>query len=386
MMNPDSARNTADDNAAVDRSEVDTDPPRFSTSWSEFPFLMMKGFVMGSADIVPGVSGGTMALILGIYSRLIHAIESFNLLFFRRIFTLKLRAAFSGVQWRFLAMLGGGIIAAVIFFTRVVPLQVYMFTHPELIYGLFFGLIVGSIWILFKAIEQFGWPHALALVAGVAIGFWVVTLVPTDTSESPLFLFFSGSIAISAMVLPGISGSYILLILRKYDYILTQLSKIGTPQTVEGLLILLPFLLGAGIGLILFARLLSWLLDRWYAKTLAVLIGFLIGSLIVIWPYQDRQYEEFVSVEEVVAVDSERAVDLRDEPDVQERPEYQRLGETEDGTVEILQVKRKMVGADPYIPWVTVEGTRTDSFWDGVMGLGIGFLMVFALDWLRSRD
>ncbi|MDX1673144.1 MAG: DUF368 domain-containing protein, partial [Balneolaceae bacterium] len=214
---------------------------------------------MGSADIVPGVSGGTMALILGIYSRLVHAIKSFDSRFVKKVLTLKWSDAVRLVHWKFLLPLLSGILGAVLFFTKVVPLQVYMFTDPELIYGLFFGLIVGSIVILVKVIDHFGWAHALFLAGGALIGFWVVTLVPTDTSESSLFVFLSGAIAICAMILPGISGSYILLILGKYDYILTQIGKMGTADTIEGLLILIPFLLGAVFGLAVFSRLLSWL-------------------------------------------------------------------------------------------------------------------------------
>ncbi|MDX1638391.1 MAG: DUF368 domain-containing protein, partial [Balneolaceae bacterium] len=197
------------------------------TSWKEWPVLMAKGFLMGSADIVPGVSGGTLALILGIYERLINAIKSANTRFVRQLVTLQWRSALQVIHWKFLLMLFSGIAAAILFFTRIVPLQVFMFTDPELIYGLFFGLIVGSIWILVKAIDGLTWGHGGLILVGAIVGFWVVTLVPTDTPETALFVFFSGSIAICAMILPGISGSYLLLILRKYDYILSQVAALG---------------------------------------------------------------------------------------------------------------------------------------------------------------
>lgn len=362
------------------------------TTWRETPILMIKGFLMGSADVVPGVSGGTMALIVGIYTRLINAIKSFDGSFIRQLITFKFSGALSGVHWRFMALLLTGIFSAILFFTKVVPLQVYMFTDPEIIYGLFFGLILGSIFILIKALDSFGWWHAFFVLIGTLIGFWVVTLVPTETSESPFFVFLSGAVAICAMVLPGISGSYILLILRKYDYILSQVGKLGTVDTVDGLLLLLPFILGAIAGLALFTRLLSWLLDHYYVETIAVLIGFLIGSLYVIWPYQDRSYEEFVAKTEVIEYTGERAAALRENPPDENRPEYVRLGEVlnPDATydelkqVELETVKKKLVRSDPYMPYITKEGAGTEHFWLGIFGMGIGLILVIGLDFLRK--
>lgn len=361
------------------------------TSWKEAPFLLIKGFLMGSADIVPGVSGGTMALIVGIYTRLINAIRSFDVSFLKRLFTFKFRAALRAVDWKFLLLLLSGMVCAVFFFTKVVPLQVYMFTDPELVYGLFFGLIVGSIFILAKAIEGFNWIHGLMITFGSFIGFWVVTLVPTATSESPLFIFLSGSIAICAMILPGISGSYILLILRKYDFILSEIGKLGTADTVNGLITLFPFITGAILGLALFSRILSWLLDRYEARTLALLIGFLIGSLYVIWPYQERTYTEIVTKEEVIAYTGTRAQELRESPPDQQQPEFLRLGKVinpevesdELKKVELLKVRKKLIKSDPYIPYITEEGARTAHFGEGILGVIIGLIMVVGLDYLR---
>lgn len=344
---------------------------------------------MGSADIVPGVSGGTMALIVGIYTRLIHAIKSVDVNVIKHIFTLRLKDAFASIHWRFLAVLLGGVFSAIIFFTRVVPLQVYMFTHPELIYGLFFGLIVGSIYILFKAIESFGWFHGICVLIGTAIGFWVVTLVPADTPESLWFIFLSGSIAICAMILPGISGSYILLILRKYDFVLEQAAAVGSPGETTGALIILGvFLIGAVVGLALFSRFLSWLLDNWYAPTLAVLIGFLIGSLYIIWPYQERTYEEHVKSTEVVEYESDRVEDLKENPPSENRPTFERLGEVTSENpkeIEIETVSNKLIHSSPFLPYVGRENAGTPSFWNGILGIMAGLLMVGALDYLHFK-
>jgi len=348
---------------------------------------------MGSADIVPGVSGGTMALITGIYERLINAIRSFDLPFLKRLITLRIGAALGSVDWRFMLLLLSGMASAVFFFTRIVPLQVYMFTDPELVYGLFFGLIVGSIVVLTKAIEGFSWIHGLMIGLGTFIGFWVVTLVPTATSESPLFVFLSGSIAICAMILPGISGSYILLILRKYDFILSEVSRLGSAQTAEAFLVLLPFGLGAVVGLALFSRLLSWLLNRYEAKTLALLIGFLIGSLYVIWPYQNRTYKQIVAKEEIIAYRSDQAQRLRSAAPDKEQPEYQRLGSmvasdtesNEPKKVRLQTVKQKLIKSEPYIPYLTVEGSRTKHFSSGIWGMIVGLVLVVGLDYLRVK-
>ena len=275
------------------------------TTWKESPLLLIKGFLMGSADIVPGVSGGTMALILGIYNRLLHAIKSVDTKFLGYLVTFRFKKLFQEFHWKFLVFLLGGIILAVIFFTTVVPLQIYMFTHPELVFGTFFGLILGSIMILLREIQSWSILRGLLLLIGTGIGFWVVNLVPTQTPETPLFVFLSGSVAICAMVLPGISGSYILLILRKYDFILSSIRDLQQSSTmVEAAITLLPFFLGAAVGLALFSRLLSWLLDRSYQATLLVLIGFLFGSLYVIWPYQDRVYEKHIETEILPMTDS----------------------------------------------------------------------------------
>ncbi len=345
---------------------------------------------MGSADIVPGVSGGTMALIVGIYKQLIDAIKSFDVQFFKRFLTFKFKKALRDVHWQFMVMLLSGIFCAVLFFTKVVPLQVYMFSDPELIFGLFFGLIVGSIFVLTKAIDDFNWIHVGMIVLGAGIGFWVVTLVPTDTPESPLFVFLSGSIAICAMILPGVSGSYFLLILRKYDFILSQIGKLGSADTGAALFTLLPFVIGAAVGLALFSRLLSWLLHRYETQTLAVLIGFLIGSLYVIWPYQDRTYKEIVTSQKVVAYSSEQAVELRNNPPDENRPEFVRLGDiitTDSGAkqVEIITIKKKLITSNPFIPYVSIEKSGTNHFWEGILGGFIGLIMVIGLDYLRSE-
>ena len=239
---------------------------------------------MGSADIIPGVSGGTMALILGIYERLLGAIRSFDRPWLTRLLKFQFPAAFARNDLFFLVPLGIGILSALLFFTRVVPLPTLIHTHPESVYGLFFGLILASIVILMKEVERYGAREVLTTLAGVALGLAVVNLVPVETPTAAWFIFLCGFIAISAMLLPGISGSFILLILGKYAYIIDALGQFN-------LTVIMAFGFGALSGMVVFSRTIVWLLKRYHQPTLLVIKGILIGSLWVIWPFQDRVYE-----------------------------------------------------------------------------------------------
>ncbi len=355
------------------------------TTLKEAPFLAIKGFLMGSADIVPGVSGGTMALILGIYERLLNAIKSADVTFIKNLFTFKWKVAFNQLHVFFLVVLFSGIFSALAFFTKVVPLQVYMFTHPEIVYGIFFGLIVGSIYILIKTLKEFKIKELISLIAGMGFGLWIVSLVPADTPDHPLFVFVSGAIAICAMILPGISGSYLLLIMRKYDYLLTQIGMIGGEETMDGIIGLMPFMLGALVGLTLFSRFLSWLLGKFHAQTISVLIGFLIGSLFVIWPFQHREFIEQVREVEVVSILDIRVLELKENPN-ENLPEFERLGEqVNTNTIQVQTIKKKLIKSSPYIPGsIGSNGKETPNIWGGILGMLVGVIMVGGLDKLRE--
>lgn len=355
------------------------------TTAKEAPFLAIKGFLMGSADIVPGVSGGTMALILGIYERLLNAIKSADSVFFKNLLTLKWKDAFKRLHFFFLGVLFAGIFSAAVFFTKVVPLQIYMFTHPEIVYGLFFGLIVGSIFILIKSLERFSFKEIISVIAGIAIGVWIVTLVPADTPDHPAFVFLTGMISISAMILPGISGSYLLLIMRKYDYVLGSISLIWGDDPITGILNMIPFTLGTLVGIALFSRFLSWLLGKFHSQTISVLIGFMIGSLFVIWPFQHRDFVEQVREVEEVSISDSRVIELKENSN-ENLPEFERLGEAiNTTTIEIETVKKKLIHSEPYIPGsIGSDGTESPNVWGGVLGMLFGILMVGGLDKLRQ--
>ena len=263
------------------------------TELANSPRYALKGFCMGSADIIPGVSGGTMALILGIYERLLSAIRSFDRAWLVDILRFRISDALARNDLLFLLSLGFGIVFAIIFFTRVIPLPILIITHPELIYGLFFGLILASIVILMGEVEKYGVREIIVTIVGVMLGLTIVNLVPVETPTAAWFIFLCGFIAISAMLLPGISGSFILLILGKYAYIINALGEFN-------LVVILTFGFGVLSGLVVFSRIIVWLLNHYHQTTLLVIKGILIGSLWMIWPFQERIYETVRGKEKLI--------------------------------------------------------------------------------------
>ena len=246
-------------------------------SLSEYIYLAFTGAAMGAADIVPGVSGGTMAFILGIYEELIHTIKSFNIAWLRLLLRFRIREAFEHVNGRFLLVLGGGLGLAVLALARL--LSGLLENHPVPLYAFFFGLVAASIIAVSAHVH---WRPAMVatLLAGTAVAYGVVGLVPLDMPNDPVTLFFSGALAISAMILPGISGSFILLILGQYAYVLSAVKDFD-------LLALAPAVAGMVVGIVVFSRVLSWLLKHCHQVTVTLLIGFMLGSLRRIWPFKE---------------------------------------------------------------------------------------------------
>lgn len=251
---------------------------------SEAPALLAKGCCMGAADVVPGVSGGTMAYILGIWPRLIEAIKSFDIDWIKQLLRGEWTRAVSTPHIAFLVPVFVGIVVAFITFTRFIPLPSLILTHPEPIYGLFFGLIGGSVLLLLMETGRLSARDIAIIGIGVVLGWLLVNGVPVQTPETWWFVYLCGCIAISAMLLPGISGSFILLILGKYAYILGALGEFNFA-------VILPFVLGCATGVVVFSRAASWLLHHHYRPTVLTITGILVGSLWMIWPFQERIYE-----------------------------------------------------------------------------------------------
>ena len=247
--------------------------------------LIIKGFCIGSADVIPGVSGSTIAFILGIYPKLINAIKSFDSKWLSMIFSLNFRGVLQRPNFNFLIPLGIGILSAVFFFTQIIPLHILVRTHSEIIYGLFFGLVLGSIILfLYKLGKNLISKYFIFLLFGIFFGVYFISLVPSSTPDDSWFIFICGIVSISAMLLPGVSGSFILLMMKKYAYILNAIGHIE-------LSIIVPFIFGIITGLIVFSRLISYILKYFYQQTILFMTGLLIASLYVIWPFQNRFYE-----------------------------------------------------------------------------------------------
>lgn len=242
-----------------------------------------KGFAMGAADIVPGVSGGTVALILGIYDELISTISSFDQEFFKLLITFKIKKAIGRANLKFLFPLFVGIITAIISLSKVMH---FLFSHYAVYtWSLFFGLILASIIFLYKTIDDNkSLKTFFSICIGSLVGYSVVSLIPVETPETYVATFFSGFIAICAMILPGISGSFILLILGKYLYVTSALKA---PFSDNNFLTIITFCFGCGFGLLSFSKILNFLLLRFHSITMAVLTGFMIGSLKKIWPWRE---------------------------------------------------------------------------------------------------
>ncbi len=256
-------------------------------------YVFFTGLLMGAADVVPGVSGGTIALIMGIYEQLLDGIRSFNVLLLNDLRHGQVKAATRRIPWRMLLPLAAGITTSLVTFAHVIELL--MERHESLLFAFFFGLVGGSAIVLIVhqrwSVRRIGY-----LAAGVLLAYWFVGLVPADPGHSRAILFASGSLAICAMILPGISGSFVLLVLGQYAYCVEALTSLTTAVRHADLLssvevmgrVVVPAALGAVAGLVVFSRVLGWLLHRFPAQTMALLTGLMIGSLRRIWPY--KQY------------------------------------------------------------------------------------------------
>lgn len=256
--------------------------------------ISLKGFCMGAADIVPGVSGGTMALALGVYKQFIEAIKSFDLIWLKSCLSLNLREIQSRPHFGFLIPLIFGLICAIIFFTKIISLPSLLITNPEAIYALFSGLVLGSAIILLKDGTNVSALYRMSLIfGGLSFGMFVLTVAPTNLPDTTTTLFLAGVLATSAMVLPGVSGSLILLIIGKYATILNALDSFN-------LHLLIPFSMGALTGLIAMSRVLSWAINQHQTPFKLIMCGILTASLYKIWPFQNREYFESNGVMQLV--------------------------------------------------------------------------------------
>ncbi len=232
---------------------------------------------MGAADVIPGVSGGTIAFIAGIYERLINALSSVDLSLIQLLRKEGFLAVWKKVDGLFLLILLSGIGSSILSLAKLVTYLLEF--HPIPLWSFFLGLIVASVVVVQRQMKQVKWIHLFPFIVGIAFAWWITTLVPAQTTNAHWFVFLSGAIAICAMILPGISGSFILVILGKYQYILQSLHELRID-------VILVFMAGCLVGLLSFVRLVKWLFSRHHDLSIAVLGGFMVGSLNKVWPWK----------------------------------------------------------------------------------------------------
>ena len=241
--------------------------------------VALKGFGMGAANVVPGVSGGTIALLTGIYSEII---ESLNSLVepetWKALFKGRFKEFWTRVHGTFLLALAIGVLASILTLARV--MEYVIVYHPVQTWAFFFGLIIASSIYMLIDIKKWKFSDVVWTIIGIGLGIAICTLSPTTTPDDWWFIAICGAIAICTMILPGISGSFILVILGKYEYIMSAINDLNWP-------VLIVFLVGCLVGILAFAKFLHWLLAKCERQTMLVLVGFVIGSLVKVWPWSD---------------------------------------------------------------------------------------------------
>jgi len=247
--------------------------------------LALYGFSMGTANVIPGVSGGTMALIHGIYEDLVDGINSANWAFIKAVATFQWKRAFSILHWRFLVPLGIGVTLAVVSLARLIPYLIEHYRTP--VSAFFVGLIVASSVVIARQIPKWTTGTALWGVLSAVVAFLVVGLIPVQTPTGLWFIFLCGVLAIMAMLLPGISGAFILLVLGKYSYILGNVRDLAYHARLSAVVPLTVFAVGCIIGLAGLARVLGAALKHYRGQTMAALGGLMIGSLRILWPWRE---------------------------------------------------------------------------------------------------
>jgi len=237
----------------------------------------LKGIAMGAADVIPGVSGGTIAFMTGIYEELIFSLKSIDLKSLTLLFKGDIKGFWKAINANFLVAVFSGVLISV--FTLARLMQYLLIYQPIPLWSFFFGLIIASALFILRHIEKWKLSYVVSLLVGITIAVWISLVSPSETTNAWWFIFVSGMIAICAMILPGISGSFILLLMGKYAFMMTAIKEFNIP-------IIIIFAAGAVIGLLAFSHVLSWLLKRYYKQTIALLAGFMAGSLVKVWPWK----------------------------------------------------------------------------------------------------
>ena len=262
---------------------------------NQFFTNFLKGMGVGSANVIPGVSGGTIALITGIFERLINALKSINLTAIKLFFTGKFREFAKHTDLWFLTSVGCGVLAAILTVARIFE---YMFAnYPIYLWSFFFGMILVSIYYVGITIEKLNFKTVLSFIIGTAIALFIAFGTPAKENSNILYLMICGAVATCSMILPGLSGSFVLVLMGNY-----QLIMIDAVNDLN-LKILIPVVIGGVVGLLAFSHLLSWIFKNYRDITIAVLTGFILGSMPIIWPWKNDVITYFGSEAKVTGYD-----------------------------------------------------------------------------------
>lgn len=267
-------------------------------------FLVVKGLAMGAANKVPGVSGGVVAFVAGFYEEFIYSLQKVNKTAFKLLFNGRFKSFFHYINGRFLSLLFLGMVVSYFSVSKILD---YFLVHSELyVWSLFFGMIIGSIYYINKDFNDWNYQTILALVIGISLGIAISFLDPAKENDNLFFVFFCGIISVSGMTLPGFSGSFILILLGNYvlllvdsvnalsdtfyEFIVGDFSVFKNPERIRMLKVLIVFTLGSVAGLVTFSHMLSYILKHYKSITIASIIGFIVGSLGVVWPWKKTIY------------------------------------------------------------------------------------------------
>lgn len=242
--------------------------------------LLLKGIGMGAANVIPGVSGGTIALITGIFEKLIDSIKAFNLTAIKYIFTGQFKAFAKHVNFDFLVAVFTGVFISIITIAKLFGFLLE--NYPVYIFSFFFGLILSSIYFVGKTIDKWTLSVVISFIIGTVIAIALSVLKPAQENSSLIYLFICGIVATCSMILPGLSGSFVLILMGNYQLVMIQ------AVNDMNLKILLPVVIGAVLGLVFFSNILSWVFKKFRNQTISILTGFILGSLGIIWPWKEE--------------------------------------------------------------------------------------------------
>ena len=247
---------------------------------NHYLILLLKGFGMGAANVIPGVSGGTIALVTGIYEKLINSLKSFNLKAVKLLFSGDFKSFIDHTQLKFLVSVFSGTALSIITLAKV--LEFFFSKNEQLVWSFFFGLIIASIYYVGKMVKSWNMSSFLSLAIGIVFAASLAFLKPVNQDDSFYYLVICGIVSVASMILPGLSGSYVLILMGNYQLIMLQ----SVSDPISNLNILIPVILGAVVGFLGLSHGISFVLKKFYNSTISLLTGFIVGSLLIIWPWK----------------------------------------------------------------------------------------------------